>query len=104
MAQDAKACPIAAYSVFARGKSSHQSPAGLLNPLGDISRCPWSHIAVDFVTGLSPLDGNNTIFTVVDHFSKAAHFIPLTRLPSAAEIVDLLVQQVICLPKDIVSD
>jgi hypothetical protein len=39
----------------------------------------------DFVTGLPPSDGNTTILTMVDTFSKAAHFILLPMLPSAKE-------------------
>ncbi|TWW75345.1 Retrovirus-related Pol polyprotein from transposon opus [Takifugu flavidus] len=65
----------------------------LCTSLGNVSDSPlrpWSHIAVDFVTGLPPSDGNNAILTVVDHFSKAAHFIPLTKVPFTAETVDLL--------------
>lgn len=31
---------------------------------------PWSHIAVDFTTGLPPSDSNTIILTVVDQFSK----------------------------------
>ena len=44
---------------------------------------------------------------VVDHFSKAAHFIPLSKLPSASETAQLLITHVIRLhgiPRDIVSD
>ncbi len=40
------ACPICA-----AGKGSNQPPAGLLQLLSVPSR-PWSHIAMDFVTGL----------------------------------------------------
>lgn len=72
---------------------SHQPPAGLLQPLG-IPRWPWSHIAMDFVIGLPPSDGHQVILTVVDHFSKAAHFVPLNELPSAVETGELLVQHV----------
>lgn len=63
MDRDVKAF-IWASLVCAQEKSSHQPPAGLLNPL-DNSWCPWSHIAVDFVTGCPPSLGNNAIFTVV---------------------------------------
>jgi len=75
---------------------------GLLRPL-PVPQRPWSHIAVDFVTGFPPSDGN----TVMDRFSKAAHFIPLPKLPSARETADLLVQHVVRLhgiPADRVSD
>lgn len=46
-------------------------------------RRPWSHIAVDFVTGLPPSAGHTTILTLADHYSKAVHFILLSKLPSA---------------------
>ena len=45
--------------------------------------------------------------TVVDRFSKAAHFIPLLKLPSAIETSSLMIQHVYRLhgiPTDIVSD
>ncbi|KAK7907036.1 hypothetical protein WMY93_015648 [Mugilogobius chulae] len=44
---------VSACSVCARNKSSHRAPAGFLRPL-PIPQRPWSHIAVDFVTGLPP--------------------------------------------------
>ncbi|KAI3371553.1 hypothetical protein L3Q82_023587 [Scortum barcoo] len=40
---------VQACTVCARGKSSHQPPSGLLQPLSVPGR-PWSHIALDFVT------------------------------------------------------
>ena len=45
--------------------------------------------------------------TVVDRFSRMAHFIPIAKLPSAAETGELLVQHVLRLnglPRDIVSN
>lgn len=57
-------------------KSSHQVHAGLLQPL-PIPQCPWSHIAIDFVTDLPNSQGNTTILTVVNHFSKSCRLIPL---------------------------
>eukprot|EP00066_Takifugu_rubripes_P011978 XP_011601244.1 PREDICTED: uncharacterized protein LOC105416325 [Takifugu rubripes] len=105
MARDTKDY-IAACPVYSRGKASHQPPAGLLQPL-EIPRRPWSHIAVEFITGLPPSQGHEVVLTVVDRFSKSAHFIPLPKLPSAAETGELLVQHVFRLhglPTDIVSD
>ena len=75
---------VAACSVCAQAKVPHQSPQGLLHQL-PIPHCPWSYIALDFVTGLPPSNRHTTILTVVDRFSKSVHFIPLTKLPSALE-------------------
>ncbi|KAI3357652.1 hypothetical protein L3Q82_016070 [Scortum barcoo] len=105
MAQDTQEY-INVCSVCARGKSSHRAPAGFLKPL-PIPHRPWSHIAVDFVSGLPPSQGNTVILTVVDRFSKSVHFIPLPKLPSALETASLLTDHVFRLhglPTDIVSD
>ncbi|KAI3365370.1 hypothetical protein L3Q82_010456 [Scortum barcoo] len=75
---------VQACTVCARGKSSHQPPSGLLQPLSVPGR-PWSHIALDFVTGLPPSNGKTVILTIVDRFSKAAHFVALAKLPTARE-------------------
>uniref|UniRef100_A0A8P4FYW6 Gypsy retrotransposon integrase-like protein 1 n=1 Tax=Dicentrarchus labrax TaxID=13489 RepID=A0A8P4FYW6_DICLA len=105
MARDTRAF-VAACSVCAHGKSSHQLPAGQLHPLPVLSR-PWSHIALDFVTGLPTSEGNDTILTIVDRFSKSVHFVPLPKLPSSLETAKLLVTHVFRLhgiPQDLVSD
>uniref|UniRef100_A0A3P9J974 Gypsy retrotransposon integrase-like protein 1 n=1 Tax=Oryzias latipes TaxID=8090 RepID=A0A3P9J974_ORYLA len=97
---------VQACSVCAHGKASHRAPAGLLRPL-PVPHRPWSHIAVDFTTGLPPSEGNTAVLTIVDRFSKSVHFVPLPKLPSALETANLLVQQVFRLhglPQDIVSD
>ncbi|KAI2647590.1 Transposon Tf2-6 polyprotein [Labeo rohita] len=81
--RDVRRC-VASCPVCAQSKSSNSPPAGLLRPLPIPSR-PWSHIALDFVSGLPSSAGNTVILTVIDRFSKAAHFIPLPKLPSAKE-------------------
>uniref|UniRef100_A0A3Q3B5M5 Gypsy retrotransposon integrase-like protein 1 n=1 Tax=Kryptolebias marmoratus TaxID=37003 RepID=A0A3Q3B5M5_KRYMA len=97
---------VSACQTCARNKSLHQPPSGLLQPLPVPAR-PWSHISLDFVTGLPPSEGNTVILNIVDRFSKSAHFIPLTKLPSALETAQLLVHHVFRLhgiPQDVVSD
>ncbi|KAK2905603.1 hypothetical protein Q8A73_009546 [Channa argus] len=105
MARDVRefvlACPFCAQT-----KTSRRPPFGLLHPL-PIPRRPWSHISVDFVTGLPPSQGNTVILTVVDRFSKMAHFIPLPALPTAKETAEVLVRNIFRihgLPRDVVSD
>ena len=97
---------VAACDCCARNKNVHRSPAGLLRPLPVPSR-PWSHIAMDFVTGLPLSNGFSTILTIVDRFSKAVHYVPLEKLPTAEEMTHLLTTHVVRLhgiPTDIVSD
>lgn len=95
---------VTACLVCARGKTTYCPPAGLLCLIPIPSR-HRSHIVLDFVTGLPPSGSNTTILTIVSRFSKAVHFVPLTRLPSTSETAQLLVQHVFCLcgiPSDLV--
>ena len=95
------ACPICAQNKF-----SSRAPMGLLQPL-PVPHRPWSDISMDFVTGLPYSEGNTTVLTVVDRFSKMAHFIALPKLPSAKETADVMMNNVFRLhgfPRDIVSD
>ena len=97
---------ISACSVCAQAKVTHQTHQGLLQPL-PIPHRLWSHIALYFVTGLLTSNHNTTILTIIDRFSKAVHFIPLTKLPSASETAQLFITHVVRLhgiPTDIVSD
>ena len=97
---------IAACATCARKKTLTCPHSGLLRPL-PIPSCPWSHIALYFITSLPPSEGNTTILTVIDRFSKAAHFIALPKLPSSRETADLLVKHVFRMhgiPTDIVLD
>lgn len=62
---------------------------------------------MDFVTGLPTSQGNSVILTIVDRFSKSAHFVALAKLPTALTTAELLVDHVVRLhgiPADIVSD
>ena len=96
-----EACPVCA-----RNKNSSRARAGLLQPLPIPSR-PWAEISMDFVMGLPVSKGNTTVLTVVDRFSKMAHFIALPKLPSAKETAECMMTNVFRIhgfPQDIVSD
>jgi hypothetical protein len=60
-----------------RIKVEHQRPAGLLQPL-QIPQWKWDEIGMDFIVGLPRTRaGYDSIWVVVDHLTKAAHFIQL---------------------------
>uniref|UniRef100_A0A3Q3GHN4 Gypsy retrotransposon integrase-like protein 1 n=1 Tax=Kryptolebias marmoratus TaxID=37003 RepID=A0A3Q3GHN4_KRYMA len=97
---------VLACTICSRNKASHQPPSGLLQPL-PIPKRPWSHISIDFVTGLPPSKGMTTILTIIDRFSKACHFVPLRKLPTAFQTAQLLIKHVFRLhgiPLEILSD
>lgn len=74
------------------GKTSHQPLAGLLNPLPLLRR------------GLPSSNGHTIILRLVDCFSKAVQFVPLTKLSSAAGTGVLFVYHVLRLHGILVSD
>ncbi|KAI3359270.1 hypothetical protein L3Q82_002787 [Scortum barcoo] len=72
--------------------ASRQAQMGLLMPLL-VPHRSWSHLSLDFVTGLPPCKGFTTMLTVVDCFSKMVHFILLLKLPTAKEAAQVMIQQ-----------
>jgi transposase InsO family protein len=96
-----RACPTCQ-----RNKIDALQPAGLLQPLPVPSRV-WADISMDFVEALPKVHGKSVVLTVVDRFSKYAHFIPLGHPYTAHSVARAFFHDIVRLhgiPESIVSD
>ncbi|KAF0912809.1 hypothetical protein E2562_019025 [Oryza meyeriana var. granulata] len=89
-----------------RNKTPTTQPAGLLQPL-DVPSQVWADISMDFIEGLPKVHGKSVVLTVVDRFSKYAHFIALSHPYTAASVARAFFDGIVRLhgfPSSIVSD
>lgn len=90
-----------------RIKASRHKPYGLLVQRNIPAR-PWLVVTLDFITDLPVSSGYSSILTVVDTFSKMAHFIPCSgKNVSAKETTILFLNNIIRIhgiPEQVISD
>ena len=76
---------VRACSVCQRNKSEHLQPGGLLQPL-EVPTTVRADVAMDFIEALPMVNGKSVILTVIDRFSKAAHFLALAHPYTAVSV------------------
>ncbi|GJS02745.1 reverse transcriptase domain-containing protein [Tanacetum coccineum] len=90
-----------------RVKAKCQKPSGLLiQP--EIPTWKWERITMDFVTKLPKTSsGHDTIWVIVDHLTKSAHFIPTRATDSMETLTRLHIKEIVSwhgVPISIISD
>ncbi|GJT40641.1 putative reverse transcriptase domain-containing protein [Tanacetum coccineum] len=76
-------------------KAEHQKPSGLLvKP--EIPQWKWDNITMDFITKLpKPSGGYDTIWVIVEHHTKSAHFLPMRENDSIDKFARLCLKEVV---------
>ncbi|GJT90806.1 putative reverse transcriptase domain-containing protein [Tanacetum coccineum] len=90
-----------------RVKAECQKPFGLLvQP--EIPMWKWERITMDFITKLPKTsNGHDTIWVIVDHLTKSAHFIPTRETDSMETLTRLYIKEIVSrhgVPISIISD
>ena len=98
---------VCARCVTRRKAKSRVLPHGLYTPLS-VPSVPWVDISMDFVLGLlRSRKDRDSIFVVVDRFSKMAQFISCHKTDDATHFADLFFREIVRLhgvPRSIAFD
>ncbi|GJT54636.1 putative reverse transcriptase domain-containing protein [Tanacetum coccineum] len=92
---------------YLKVKVEHQKPYGLLvQP--EIPQWKWNNITMDFITKLPRMSsGYDTIWVIVDHLTKSAHFLPMRENDSMDKLARLYMNEVVTrhgIPVSIICD
>ncbi|GJV64136.1 putative reverse transcriptase domain-containing protein [Tanacetum coccineum] len=76
-------------------KAEHQNPSGLLvQP--EIPQQKWENITMDFITKLPKTSsGYDTIWVIVDHLTKSAHFFLIKKTDKMGRLTRLYLKEVV---------
>ena len=84
-----------------------QRPGGKLQSIL-IPESKWDNISIDFVMGLpQTVNGYNTIWVIMDRFTKSAYFRPIKITCTTEHVVKLYIREAVRLhgdPRSIISD
>ncbi|WVZ52391.1 hypothetical protein U9M48_003455 [Paspalum notatum var. saurae] len=93
--------------VCQRVKADHLKPTGMLQPLA-VPAWKWEDVHMDFIVGLSRTQkGYDSIWVIIDHLTKSAHFLPVKTHYTAATYAELYISRIVSLhgvPQTITSD
>jgi hypothetical protein len=85
----------------------HLRPVRNLQPLS-VPEWKWEDICMDFIVGLPCTSrGHDSIWVIVDHLTKSAHFIPIGTRYRFIQYAELYMSHIVCyhgIPKTIISD
>ncbi|WVZ58185.1 hypothetical protein U9M48_008480 [Paspalum notatum var. saurae] len=80
--------------VCQRIKADHLKPAGMLQPLA-LPAWKWEDIHMDFIVGLPCTQkGYDSIWVIIDRFTKSAHFIPVKNRYNAQKYAEIYVYRI----------
>ncbi|WVZ52113.1 hypothetical protein U9M48_003203 [Paspalum notatum var. saurae] len=83
--------------VCQRVKADHLKPAGMLQPLA-VPAWKWEDIHMDFIVGLPRTQkGYDSIWVIIDRFTKSAHFIPVKTTYRAKQYAELYISRIVSL-------
>ncbi|WVZ97144.1 hypothetical protein U9M48_042699 [Paspalum notatum var. saurae] len=93
--------------VCKRVKADHLKPGGMLQPL-NVPAWKWEDIHMDFVVGLPHTQkGYDSIWVIIDRFTKSSHFLPVKTVYHANTYAELYIAKIVSLhgvPRTITSD
>ena len=88
-------------------KAENQRPSGLMQRI-EIPQWKWEDITTNFVIGLpKSFRGNDSIWVIVDWFSKTTHFLAMKKKQSVESLTHLYIESIVRLhgvSKSTISD